>query len=90
MNIKTNKFEYIERDGCHDCNHCFVYHDYDSTLEYYCDMDSNRPKCGSVQLKEDFDFSSDDIANSEMKAWDDWSENNKVNPWGICKKWDEE
>jgi hypothetical protein len=86
MNIKTNKHGYVERIGCHMCKHRFEYCDYDSGIEYYCNLNGDRPKCGSVELKEQFDFDNNQKCDSEMDIWAKWEEENKIKPWGICNK----
>jgi len=86
MNIKTNKHQYIEQIGCHICKHCFVVGHYDSGPEYYCNLDNDRPKCGSVAMgkSEKFDYDAGDY-----EKWSEWAKTNAVEPWGICKKWEE-
>jgi len=87
MNVKTNIYEYIEPNGCHNCKHCFVFGDYSCTLEWYCNLNGDRPKCGSVAMGESEKF---DYDSGDLERWHDWEEHNKINPWGICKKWSED
>ncbi len=86
MNKRNNK--YIVQNGCHNCKNCFVFSDWDSILEYYCNHDNNRPKCGSVALGENFDWKRKDM--DEYKAWDKWSKKNQVSPCGICNKFEKD
>jgi len=93
MSIRTNKNEYTEGNGCHNCKHCFFWSDYDSWPEYYCNIEKDRPKCGSVSMKEKFEFkklpNGEYETPDEMTFWDEWSGKNEIKPWGICKKWEE-
>jgi hypothetical protein len=83
--IIQNKPDYTEQDGCHNCKNCFMYQEHDESEEYYCNINNDRPKCGSVFLGESFDGTRD-----EYDAWGEWGNNNKVKPWGICNKFDKE
>jgi len=84
MNIKITK--YIEQTGCHNCKNCFVFREWDSILEYYCNINNDRPKCGSVGMNEKFDFKNTKF--DEWDIWSEWSKNNKVEPWGICNNFE--
>jgi len=86
MNIKTNKHEYIEQIGCHMCKHCFKHEEYDDIERWYCNLDGDRPVCGSVGMNERFDKSK---RRQQYYAWEKWAEEHAINPWGICKKWEE-
>jgi hypothetical protein len=83
MNIKDN--EYIEQNGCHNCKNCFIKTDYDSESEFYCNISKDRPKCGSVGMNERFNFRKSKI--NEYDTWNNWQENHRVEPWGICKNY---
>jgi hypothetical protein len=94
MNIKTNKHEYIEQCGCHNCKNCFIMIEYDEDNSYYCTLDASpRPHCGSIFMNENFfrhHLSGDDKKNSkEMNEWYKWSKNREVMAWGICKRFEE-
>lgn len=87
MNIKTNKYGYIEQPGCHMCKHVFIKREYDDPPQYYCTYEKPpRPKCGSVLMEEEFDYDTD-----EYEQWEEWDTIDKhVEPWGICKKFEED
>ena len=87
---------YKENDGCHNCLHIFRYFEYDEDTILYCINDGvKRPPCGSVCMRECFsdivkkylDYGDPlfEIHFSElMDAWNKWTENREVNPYGIC------
>lgn len=82
MSIKDN--EYIEQNGCHNCKNCFTKCDYDCESEFFCNINKDRPKCGSVGMNERFNFRKSKI--DEYDTWNNWQENNRVESWGICSQ----
>ena len=90
MYIPTNPHQYIDQNGCHNCNLCFIMEEYDSGNTYYCLHDAPpRPKCGSIFIGEGFDFGNFGNDLDEFEAWEEWAKGKEVNPWGICGKWEE-
>ena len=86
MSIAENPHPYIDQNGCHNCNLCFVMEEYDSGNTYYCLHDAPpRPICGSILMGEGFDFG-DDL--DDYEKWEEWEKGKKVNSWGICGKWE--
>ena len=92
MNIKINKHEYIEQLGCHMCKRKFEKREYDCQTEYYCTFEAEpRPKCGSVLMDgENYSGEDDYEEGGDFHKWNEWAKKNRVNPWGICRKFEEE
>ena len=76
------------QNGCYNCGHCFVLHEYDESPRYFCGQDGQpRPKSLSVAMGEcpnniggpDWDVACD--------AWDHWSEDREIRAWCICDHW---
>lgn len=90
FNLKTAKYDL--RNGCYNCNGCFIRGDYDSPLTYYCNVDqSERPLCGSVAMKEAHTLQTPRLSKREAsksyREWEKWSKERQVRAWGICNKW---
>ena len=67
---------------CSDCKHCFIKNDYDCSDEYFCllkNLETPRPKCGSVAMDERFTTSPQTVFDVEYDAWFDWEQKNVVN-----------
>lgn len=88
-----NKQKYLIQSGCYNCKFCFVFDDYKTKREYYCNCNDDRPLCGSSLLKEEFADISKILArnNEELtkyeqnkKAWEQWAAKNQVHMCGIC------
>ena len=94
MYIPTNPHQYIDQNGCRNCNLCFVMQEYDSGNMYYCLHDAPpRPKCGSISMGEKFNFKENKLSGNlwgdDYQLWEEWAKGKEVNPWGICGKWEE-
>jgi len=85
MSTAQEKYFYKEQNGCHNCKHCFERGDYDEGPECFCNINDDRPKCGSTAMNEVFDFKRKDM--DEYDLWEEWAEKNRVHAWGICEKY---
>jgi hypothetical protein len=92
------KYTYSDKaDCCRSCIHSFKKEEYDEDTQYYCAHGADlRPPCGSVFMGEGF-FSGIERRFSKKgskayaaryKAWNDWSSNRGVSPWGRCAKFE--
>jgi len=96
-----DKNNYHPQNGCWNCKHEFVWEDYDSPYEFFCNIDNDRPKCGSSLIEETFNFEVEEnnmISNPLMGGdadypdsvqWDIWADKHSVREAGICDKWEE-
>jgi hypothetical protein len=41
---------YREQNGCHNCGHVFRQRQYDEGDTYFCNIENNRPPCGSMAM----------------------------------------
>lgn len=75
------------------------FYDKDSRyFEYYCTFDAEpRPKCDGHYVT--IDGNGDYLCFEELlkfndisghHAWGKWANKNRVNPWGICRKFEED
>jgi len=82
---------YKKQNGCWNCEHAFVYSEYDEGCIYYCHYDkSERPLCGSVAMEESFWDNSlleDKEGEIRMELWEAWADNHAVSYSGICDFW---
>ena len=90
--------DYRIQKSCSNCVYCFLYSDYDDGGEYYCNIENNRPLCGSVSLNEDF-YEINECKTEEeyrkqneegykkLRIWNDWSIENRVDSNGICNNY---
>lgn len=75
-----------EQNACQNCKHSFIYDDYDEHLKYYCNIVRSRPKCGSLHLKESFEWvKNSELAEQESDNWETWAEDHQVKPSDICE-----
>lgn len=90
---------YRIQPSCKNCGHSFVLYEYDEGLRYFCHIDkSERPRCGSIYMKEGWGcetaFKSEEerdaIFDKNLLAWSDWAEPKEVEPEGVCDKYEEE
>lgn len=64
-------------NGCHNCQHCYVWSDIDCEKEYYCTLGcTNRPSSGA--------FNEPIKSSKELQDWDVWSANRRVEAFGSC------
>ena len=78
---------YQKQNGCHNCQRCFIFREYEEGNRYYCTFDAaTRPLCGSVAMNESFfnfeeettltddelQKTSDQISNEFSKHLDKW------------------
>jgi len=71
---------YINQTGCHDCAHVFVRSEHDDLDRFYCTRNAPpRPPCMSVGMGE-----AGNITTENFKAWNEWSGNRQVEPFGTC------
>ena len=88
---------YKKQDGCWNCKNRYNYYEYDEDSKIFCTIDkSNRPLNGSIAMGESIsDFLKDNsIEYSDplfndcffvlMNNWEKWSEEHKVQFYGIC------
>jgi len=87
--------DYKDQDCCATCKHVFDRYDYEEDSEYFCHFDkTERPRCGSVRLDEDFRYfnlyrdARRRKARVLAKAWYAWSEPRSVKAWGHCSKYE--
>lgn len=83
-------YNYILRDGCHNCRNTFVKSEWEEPAAYYCtlgDSDEPRPLCGSVYMKEGFFDAGRDDFESLSSAWEKWSWDRAVAEHGNCEAW---
>lgn len=83
---------YVNRNGCHNCDHVFCLSCYDEGDGYFCTFESpQRPPSNSVLMGEaDFSgpwFSSHLETMDRYSAWDNWAIPREVSGWGICPHW---
>lgn len=45
---------YKVQDGCHNCKYVFIYSDYDCGDDWFCNINQDRPLCGSCSMEEQF------------------------------------
>jgi hypothetical protein len=46
---------YQKQNGCHNCQHCFIFREYEEGSSFYCTFNAPpRPLCGSVAMGESF------------------------------------
>jgi hypothetical protein len=82
---------YHIQNGCYCCSFSFVRYEYDGCNQYFCFFsDPDRPICMSVamgEMPEDFHKKRNfKVYAMALKEWSKWAEENKVEPWGICDK----
>jgi len=94
--FKLAKQTYFVLNSCANCKHVFIFKEYDCGDTYYCNIENDRPLCGSVALNENFAgnaFGTKDdekIYYKSMKKWDKWEEKHKVEACGKCDYWNHE
>lgn len=69
---------YQNQDACENCRYVWRYVDFDGAGDWYCNVEENRPLCGSVELGES------GINDAEINAWVEWANTHFVQPSGIC------
>lgn len=80
---------YIIQSGCYNCANVFRMSEYDSPDTYFCHIDkSERPKCGSVSMRENWDHLSSEFYGDQWDLWDAWAVDREVASWGICDNWE--
>lgn len=89
---------YYPMPGCINCKHVFVLREYDEGDRYFCHFDkSERPKCGSVYMKECWQSTNmdlpveemDDVYSQRWDEWEAWADSREVEPNGHCNEWTE-
>lgn len=91
---------YRENNSCLTCKHLFVKMDYDEGVTgYYCNINKNKPRCGSIQLDEQFIseieirqhndnwYCSEEkitLEKERREKWKQWAEKHCVSTSGIC------
>lgn len=79
---------YREQRACANCALAFAHQEYDCGIQYYCTLRAPpRPRCGSVAMGETFanaNFEDAELFESDMNAWDEWSDGREVEPHGTC------
>ena len=82
--------DYHPQDGCHNCKHCFENYEYDDGSQWHCGINRDRPLSGSVAMgecrKQGLEIGSKKW-HQAYDRWHLWAEQHRVQPWGICKKW---
>ena len=63
---------YTNQDGCHNCTKCVSFYDSGVGYVYVCSLTEKQPK--------DIDFKWSEY----FEIYENWIENNRVKPWGIC------
>jgi hypothetical protein len=93
---RKKELGYYVCSSCQNCQHVFCLMPVEGSCSYYCTHNrKNRPKHGELffnVLINDFDHSEvwyDDKDDNEkfekeMRLWDAWSDENMVEPNGVC------
>lgn len=77
---------YKDQSGCNNCGFVFVRCDFDSCDDFFCTKGApKRPMSLSISMKDYPDV----ISEEDCEAWEKWSEDRRVMPWGICDFWKE-
>lgn len=73
---------------CCSCKHVFEKTDYEESGDYYCNVDDDRPLCGSVCLGESlFDRPYNEAEQDALTdMWDEWAKDHRVQPYQVCAK----
>jgi len=98
--MNNQQQSYRELHSCVNCKHVFCKSEHDEGDVLFCTKDApERPKCGSVYMREHFWGSDEEVLNKtveeidEMNSqfrseWEEWSEGREVLFNGICDEWE--
>jgi hypothetical protein len=84
---KPVKKDYKINNGCHNCKHVQTICDYESSEEFFCNINKDRPKSGSCAMKEMFNYNNSEEYHRDSNLWDEWVDTHSVEPYGICELW---
>lgn len=72
---------YIEQNGCQNCQYVFKIIEWEKLLGCYCTFNAPpRPKCGYFYMGEK-------LGDWDEDKWKEWSKNKKVDSYGKCDNW---
>lgn len=81
---------YRDQNGCHNCEFCFHWYEYDSPERYFCTKYFKIPEyCCSVAMNSHpFSAKLDSKKRSKIyDEWYDWSMRQEVKSFGICNEY---
>lgn len=84
IRIQNTTANLREAECCATCHHCFVWSEFDSEREYFCNAETDRPICSSVLMDEIEYPMLDPRYDEAVDRWDKWAKENKVKPFNIC------
>ena len=60
---------YCLQNGCHNCEHVFVFTEFEEGTQYFCNQSKDRPLCDSVFMRE---LPMDPPEGPEGETGEDW------------------
>ncbi len=75
---------YRAQEGCHNCRHVIIEHEYEEGVYFYCTLSPpSPPKKGDCGHRPSFYCDSATFAEA-WRVWAEWKEGREVQPWAIC------
>lgn len=89
--MKPKSYRAFKGNHCGCCKHVFRRDEYDECPTFYCtkgDLEE-RPRCGSVLMKENYPFNPDGTWMKPYELWETWAEIRQVEDYGCCDEFED-